>query len=637
MKKNTYFVLASTALLLASCADDKFTGDGGANGLTNGTAPIAFNMQGVGQTRADASNSAAADSLKSEFIVWGEKVNSNNATENVFKNYRVKYTSGSANTTTSNTKDWEYVGFTPYNGNGTPPSEGTGSEATAAVSPSIYADANTKQIIKYWDMNATSYTFTAVSALQNDITKQLVKITKTESAQIDNDKGYTIELATGAHANNIWVSDKNTLTKASDSQNGTISATAQNKYGGIAQLTFRNFMSKIRFGIYETVPGYKVVITGIKYKTANATGEQQSDTYETHTNGSSIQGGTTFGITGNFVVVGNNGGTDAKKTTYTVTYETDGKAKVTVNDDCNKATYVNTTGTNWLSTSWTSTTGKNVIAESNTKPTYDRGDNNAGTYTTILPNPSNTTDMTLEISYDLYSEDTGEKISVDYKKAVVPAAYCKWKSNYAYTYIFKISDKSAELYPITFDAVVETSENGNQETITTVSEPSITTFGYDATNKKVITDKDEYENGNVIYASVVDGSSTTANLSVGETGNVKLYTVTSTDVTNFPITEASVADAVEKNHVGASSSAEVAGNVKCYTESLTTDNIVSKVPGEDGVDRTLCALKWTASNTDTSSNPKYYAVEYTKTTTVDNVTVNKKYYKIVKIAAKASK
>ena len=39
MKKNTYFVLASTALLLASCADDKFTGDGGANGLTNGTAP----------------------------------------------------------------------------------------------------------------------------------------------------------------------------------------------------------------------------------------------------------------------------------------------------------------------------------------------------------------------------------------------------------------------------------------------------------------------------------------------------------------------------------------------------------------------------------------------------------------------
>ncbi len=625
MKKNTYFVLASTALLLASCADDKFTGDGGANGLTNGTAPIAFNMQGVGQTRASQTGATAANALNYEFIVWGEKNETSgkqaDATDLVFQNYRVQYKAQTATTTTSNRRDWEYVGITPY--------------ASDIVSPSVNP---TVQTIKYWDLGASSYTFTAVSAAWHDLhnantegaSSPLVKITKTQSDPAATggntgsaaNKGYTIELLASSHPDSIYVSDRKNITKLSD---GTaVDTTKVNEYGGIAQLTFRNFMSKIRFGIYETVPGYKVVITGIKYN-------EGSNNVVTHpTTGDTPD--KSFGITGNFVVVGK-GGTDAKNTTYTVTYESDGKAKVTVNDDCNKATYVNTTGTNWLSTLWTNTTDNTVIAESNTKPTYDRGDNNAGTYTTILPNPSNTTDMTLEISYDLYSEDTGEKISVDYKKAVVPAAYCKWKSNYAYTYIFKISDKSAELYPITFDAVVETSENGNQKTITTVSEPSITTFATTSDGKTIITGKDEYESGNVIYASVVDGSSATTNLSVGENGNVKLYTVTSTDVTNFPITEASVADAVEKNHVGASSSDEVAGNVKCYTESLTTDgNIVSKVPGEDGTTRDLSALKWTADNTD-STNPKYYAVEYTKTTTVDNSTVTTKYYKIVKIAA----
>ena len=631
MKKNTYFVLASTALLLASCADDKFTGDGGANGLTNGTAPIAFNMQGVGQTRASQTGETAAKALNYEFIVWGEKNETSgkqaDATDLVFQNYRVQYKAQTANTTTSNRRNWEYAGITPY--------------ASGIVSPSVNP---TVQTIKYWDLGASSYTFTAVSAAWHDLhntdnsnaSSPLVKITKTQSDPTANGentgsaaKGYTIELLAGSRPDSIYVSDRKNIKKPTS---GTaVDTTKVNEYGGIAQLTFRNFMSKIRFGIYETVPGYKVVITGIKY----SDGSNDGVTHPT----SSESSDKTFGITGNFVVVGKGSGDNAETTKYTVTYESDGKAKVTVNDNCNKATYVNTTGTNWLSTSWTSTTVNTVIAESNSKPTYDRGDNNAGTYTTILPNPSNTTDMTLEISYDLYSEDTGEKISVDYKKAVVPAAYCKWKSNYAYTYVFKISDKSAELYPITFDAVVETSENGNQETITSVTEPSITTFGYDATNKKVITDKDEYENGNVIYASVVDESSaTTTNAMTLTDKNIALYTVTATGYAT--ITEASVADAIAKKAANENWSGNVtATEIKMTTtgaDQTTTTNwsIETSVPDVDGTTRNLSALKWTADNTDASS-PKYYAVEYTKTTTDDSgAFVTKKYYKIVKIAAK---
>ena len=614
-------MLASTALLLASCADDKFTGEGGGNGLTGGTAPIAFNMQGVGQTRASQTGATAAKALHYEFIVWGEKNektgdNENAATEEantVFKNYKVEYTSGSENTSTTNTKGWEYVGKTPY--------------AESVVSPSLLPTTGTfVQTVKYWDDQASSYTFTAVSAAQSDLKTDnngpKVKITKNigstgegASSITPVNKGYTIELKSGANVDSIYFSDRNNIAKSSGYSHEAV------------KMTFRNFMSKIRFGIYETVPGYKVVITGIKYS-------EGSNNVVTHpTTGDTSD--KTFGITGNFVVVGKGSGEGAKNTTYTVTYESDGKAKVEVGTGYNTATYVNTTGTNWLSTSWTSTTGtNNVIAESNSQPTYDRGTNNAGEYTTILPNPSNSTGLTLEISYDLYSEDTGEKISVDYKKAVVPAAYCKWKSNYAYTYIFKISDKSAELYPITFDAVVETDEIGNQETITTVSEPSITTFATTSDGKTIITGKDEYESGNVIYASVVDGSSATTNLSVGETGNIKLYTVTSTDLTNYPITEASVAQALSST--AASTGKKITATAVTISAENSNDTdikaqLVSKVPGEDGVDRNLSALKWTAENTD-ATNPKYYAVEYTKTTTENGTSVTKKYYKIVKIA-----
>ncbi len=631
MKKNTYLMLASTALLLASCADDKFTGDGGANGLTDGTAPIAFNMQGVGQTRASQIGKTAAEALHYEFIVWGEKneTNGKSADESnlVFKNYRVQYKASTANKTTSNRRDWEYVGITPY--------------AESLVSPAV--GGNTTQTIKYWDLNASSYTFTAVSAAWNDLhnsSSPNVKITKTQSDPAATEeatgsaenKGYTIELMENSHPDSIYVSDRKTITKLSDGK--SVDTTAVNAYGGIAQLTFRNFMSKIRFGIWEDVPGYKVVITGIKYSSdASNTVEHKSSSTET--------GGTTFGITGNFVAVGGKSSTEGSENTkYTVTYETsNNKAKVTVNDKCNKSTFVNTTGTNWLSTSWTSTP-KNTIAESNSKPTYDRGENNAGTYTTILPNPSNTTDMTLEISYDLYSEDTGEKISVDYKKAVVPAAYCQWKSNYAYTYIFKISDKSSNLYPITFDAVVETDDNGNQETITTVTEPSITTFATRTTNgvTSVVTDGDEYQGDDVIYASVVDGNAAVELKADDNSTNIALYTVTPSG--NATITEASVADAIAKkaanenwngNITVTKINATETGSDQSTTtnwEITVTSGEGSYVPDVDGTNRTISALKWTASANTT------YAVEYTKTVTGEGGnSTSTKYYKIVKVGA----
>ena len=612
--RKVYLLFATAAMLAASCANDDFSGDNNA-ALPTGDGSIAFNMNMPATSRADGT-ATDAGKLGNRFIVWGEKNETQTsgaaatAGNKVFENYKVEYTSSSANTTTSNTNNWEYVGLTPY--------------VDTKVKPSILtSNANAKQTIKYWDDQASSYTFTAISALDSDINPTsgdakviIEKNTGTTSTDDQNvsgtvyDKGYTVTLKSGADTDHIFFSDRKNITK------GT------NGYDHAAvQMTFRNFMSKIRFGIYETVPGYKVVITGLKYTTA-ASG---NDNVTTHTNGSTAEGGKTFGITGDFVVTG-----DATK--YIVTYENsqsgnENKAKVTIDGTANKATYMTTAGTTWLST-----TPSDPVDKTANAPTWDKkNSSNGGDYTTILPNPGNTTNLKLQISYKLISEDTGEVIEFKngndeiFRTVEVPAQYCTWKSNYAYTYLFKITDKSAELYPITFDAVVVSDQVGNQETITTVSEPSITTFATRTADGKttVVTSENEYKGGDVIYAYAQDGTSTAAMSS----SNMKLYKVEangSETLTVDDVTEAAVDHAL---NVTTDNTKKL--KVTEITSSGTESDKPSyeSIPGEDGVNRTITGMKWTATA------GTYYAVEYIKTTGSSNDTTTAKYYKIVKVAS----
>ncbi len=585
MKKKTYLTLAA-GLLLAGCAVDD---QQGAAPTTSSNNSIAFNMQTASQIRAGETD---ANKLNKMFIVWGEKGEKQSSTSTaaaaesntVFKNYVVEYKENSAITGTSNTANWEYVGMTPF---------------TSNVTPNIGNDLG--QTIKYWDDTAESYTFTAVSAKKDDISGSKVIITKnpTNGASVNSvyEKGYTVEVKKDASINDIYFSDRNYITKGDDGY----------KHEAV-KMSFRSFMSKIRFGIYETMVGYKVVITGIKYN--NAEHPTEGDTSDK-----------TFGVDGNFVVAGDN-------TTYTVTYESEGtnqnKAKVELGENASTQSYLNTEGTQWLSTSWTSKETNTPVATVSSNPTYDQKD---GAYTTIMPNPSNKSEMTLTIKYDLYSEDTGEKISVGYKTVKVPAQYCQWKSNYAYTYLFKITDQNTGLNPISFDAVVETEENGTWEDITEVDEPSITTFATKSeTDKTIVTGKDEYEYeaGNAIYAVVMDKNNDNTYSAQSLTAtNIKLYTVTTTDSKNFPISEANVAQSI------ANDKSAYKKKITCEEVSMSGDSsaasIVSSVPAEDGTTKDISALKWTAEE-------GTYAIEYSKTVG----TGSKKYYKIVKVAAAPS-
>ena len=553
--------------------NEEFIGDQEA---LNSEVPISFSMNTPAITRAaDKTAGDAAADLNNRFIIWGEKNEAGTgaaagAANLVFENYKVEYTDNTAYTTTSNTKNWEYVGLTPY----------------TQVTPNLTGP----QTIKYWDYAATKYTFTAVSALDADITGGKVVIAKNQTGASSSDfnKGYEIEVKTDASLDKIFVADRNVIIQGTGKDR-----TATNAYGGNVTMRFRNFMSKIRFGIYETIPGYKVKITKVYYNSTNST--------------------TNFGVDGKFLTVGDGSST---YTQFTVTYENpSNKAVVDVKSGTTPAsgTYFETakadgsfpkTTVPFLSATEIGTTAPTATFNKAVQET-DGGAVNTGVYTTILPFTSNDTNIKLKIDFQLISEDTGETINITERTAEVPAAYCQWKSNYAYSYIFKINDD--DLYPITFDAVEVVDENGDAEYITTVTEPSITTFG--VKDSKYSVGKNEYENGTDIYATFVAGSMVqTPSLSESTKANyVQIYQVTTSDATNFPITEASVAERLAETPAGTA-------KITCTNVTNSSDgtyftntkapSVESTVPAEDGTTKTIKAVKLPGAKTNT------YAIEY---------------------------
>ena len=563
MKMKKYLVIAVSAFALASCSNDAYLGDNVENTKATGEIPLTFSM--VTPNMQKDAHTDAASALNDEFIVWGEKDETKDAAaagKLVFKNYVVQYTASSANKSNSNVMDWEYVGITPY--------------AETKVSPKAAVTETGKQTIKYWDYGASNYTFTAVSAKPADISGDKVKITKTESGTTVYDKGYTIDVKAGASIGDIYVADRIVIGHGSGTDR-----TAINAYGGVAQLTFRKLAAKIRFAIYETVPGHKVTIDQVRYNNADQTAN--------------------FGVDGSFIIPG-------ASTSFTVTYgngsSTGPKNKaITAVAGSDKQTYFETASSPLMTAE--------PIAKTSASPTYDKA---LGAYTEILPNTSNATNITLDIDYTITSTDgSGEVITVENATAVIPAAYCKWQSNYAYTYIFKISDNTngntgtigtdpRGLYPITFDALVTNTENGNQEVITTVSEPSITTLAVKP-GGEIRTGGSEYAANDTIYASVEDnGSPVTLDI----TKNTKLYTVTTDNDTKFPITEAAVAQRLATGPVGSHLTCTAVTSDKVAAPYYATIADVPSEQGTTGTRRTLSAIKWIGAASTT------YAVEYIK-------------------------
>ena len=561
MKKFIYFAAALVGL--ASCTNDDFVG-GQDLRVDNENAAISFGFDVPQATRAEGA--AAATKLNNQFIVWGEKNESAGAEatvasgNRVFPDYKVVYGANTAYTTTSNTKDWEYVGEKW--------------DATDAANVKIGGTAVTTddQTIKYWDYAATSYTFTAVSAKPSDITDGKVIVNKLTSGTTVYDKGYEVDVTADADLNSLYFADRGNIAQSNDKDR-----TATNQYGGNVTFTFRNGQSQVRVGMYETIPGYDVKVTSFYYVDAAA------PTFTTMTTGSTTNfvanvPNTATGVAGKFTVKYFDNTVASIENHPTITFApttaSDTKTYITLGDQITAAT---------------------KLQETSATPTFDKA---AGAYTTFFPQESNDKNLKLKVDYQLKNTLTGETINITGKTAEIPAQYLQWKPNYKYTYLFKINDN--DLYPITFDAVVIEAENGEVEYITTVSEPSITTY---AKGSKV-TVNNEYDAGEKVYAVVEDGSS----LATLSATNMKLYEVTTTDATNFPITEASVAEAIAEYPI--MTAAEQANAKITFTAS--SFNYGKTVIAEDGSTVEMDATNNVVADFTTAAG-KTYAIQYIKT------------------------
>lgn len=583
---NKFFIAAASALALASCSSDDFLGEIQGNEQNGATSAINFGGDTGKITRATSNGKAAAELLENNFVVVGFKGSKTDAANNdvyAFDHYNVNFKEGSAFSTESNRAGWEYVNQ---------------KMEVKGIDASLAQSGAEQQTIKYWDHSCKSYDFIAFSMGKKDAASKYATPTHVDKANLDK-AAYTL---TG---------NVNTLSECYISDMKTVEEKDYNKTS--VSMSFRHLASKVRMALFEIVPGY--VISDVKFYT---------DTEATST---------TTNPEGTLIGKFNNSGT------LTVYFPTTGivnKDKKDYNKAHVKFTASTTAGETGVlnhkgfgavnynnQAEGTISAGTTYLSQNAATPSYC----GAG-YQNVLPSEGAPSSITLRIDYKLTSVDgSNETINVKGATATVPAEYTEWKSGYAYTYIFKISQDTngstggtgtkPGLTAISFDAVVVDDEaNGLQETITTVSDNSFTTYGYK--DNKVTTNGNEYVNGTDIYATVYSAGATVA--------PQKLYTVTLETGATQTINEASVANALEK---GTNDTAAKTWTVKDYagkkmvvTETDGVATTVTSVPAGPGYTLSVNALKWTGVVTDPATET-YYAVEYNNGT--------KKSYKIVKV------
>jgi len=521
MKKQYFFLMAAATLTFVGCSNDSIVDDPfSPPPVAEQEVPISFGSFRAQTTRADKTGAEAATLLGKKFVVSGYKGSSTGTVGSiVFDNYLVEYTENTAHTTQSNSTNWEYVG------------KGL---IKHAIDHGI-----TSQTIKYWDYSKDQYDFIAWSTG----TKTAIYEGTPTAGQVLVSAINPNATAAGAYTftgsaddlSQCYIADLVTVKKAQYPRSNNENPVT---------FKFRQLGTKVRIGIYETVPGYSVKDVKF-YQTAGLLTNPSTEITTTPA---------LFTTTANDIYTAG---------TYTVkfpTVDTEGNADnnlahVSFVGSGEQSTVVDEWGPlNYTIAEEGEKTAGNVFLGRSSSTASFAGAAANNYYVVYLPNESGT-NLNLRVDYTLESIDgSGEVIEVKNSKAQVPSIYTQWKPGFAYTYLFKISDKTngrtgvydpkqaddatinsdpAGLYPITFDAVVVNSEDNNatQETITTIATPSITTYQ----QKSTVVNADEYTvNGKDIFVTVNEGDAL-----VTLTGKAALYTIPAGK------TEAEVIDALQ--------------------------------------------------------------------------------------------
>lgn len=455
MNNKNYFIFAA-AIALASCSVDEYMGENPEFTQTTKENIIGFGGGTGSMSRATSNIGTTEVMLDKQFKVYGWKTTTGSpSTQLVFNNYWVWYSATQTpsqpdESSSDGKKSWEYVGNM---GITMPFQDPNGS----------YKTLEKTQTIKYWDYSATDYRFVAGSPISsftfNPVSADQIPIA---TATVTGLGGHIFPNHTDGSTTKI---DPAPVYLAKP----VVIKKADKKYGSPVNFNFVRLQTKVRVGIYETIPGYS--ISSISFYKQNDTGTnlEAEPTYQNNviltSTGNNFYGGAS--VTG------------------TVTYDWNATPNPSFTYSYSDGI---TAAYNWYGGKF-----QNGVKATSSNPSEadaisnlygSDGDMSTTGYFTVIPN-HNDQAIVIKCDYTLTSEDGNETINVTGATAAIPAEYCKWEENKMYTYIFKISQETngttggtgdkPGLFPITFDATVIAEAANQQGTETIINAPSITT------------------------------------------------------------------------------------------------------------------------------------------------------------------
>ena len=355
------------------------------DGNSDNRLPITFSCSEDGVTRAEVSLSEFISDFK-VYGINGDISGSGNAAtftkkNTVFPDYQVWHTENLANTTSTNTANWEYVGIV----------EG--------------ASGSEEQTIKYWDEKRDGHYFWAIG----DFSKR---------------GGYDYTESTLPDPHVIEVENITQMDVQDDSKCLYFTKpkyVPKSKYGQPVTLTFLRYCSRVRIGFYEDITQsggdkrYKVV--GVDFYRVNDDGTFNTNELPT----------TNVCLRGNFVNEGK------VRLTYTNASfkggdNIDNVTTETVPVENGTSKYMDFGVLNIAGTQ------SGVLPTSSSEALFTT--NNGSQYTKVLPY-NNTEGLTLQCDI-LVRNQNESQFTQQNVLASIPAHYTNWQPNQSYTYIFKI-------------------------------------------------------------------------------------------------------------------------------------------------------------------------------------------------------
>ncbi len=355
------------------------------DGNSDNRLPITFSCSEDGVTRAEVSLSEFISDFK-VYGINGDISGSGNAAtftkkNTVFPDYQVWHTENLANTTSTNTANWEYVGIV----------EG--------------ASGSEEQTIKYWDEKRDGHYFWAIGDFSKSGGYDYTESTLPDPHVIEVENITQVDVQDDSKC--LYFTKPKYVPKS--------------KYGQPVTLTFLRYCSRIRIGFYEDITQsggdkrYKVV--GVDFYRVNDDGTFNTNELPT----------TNVSLRGNFVNEGK------VRLTYTNASfkggdNIDNVTTETVPVENGTSKYMDFGVLNIAGTQ------SGALPTSSSEALFTT--NNGSQYTKVLPY-NNTEGLTLQCDI-LVRNQNESQFTQQNVLASIPAHYTNWQPNQSYTYIFKI-------------------------------------------------------------------------------------------------------------------------------------------------------------------------------------------------------